>query len=618
MFIKVADKKDKNSEKTYRYYKLCESYRIGNKTRHRAILNLGKLENIDTRHDQKLLADRIEQILRGGQSLFETEIPEPIEKYAHYFSSQIKQKGLTKGAIEKTESKRIQSRTGEYQQVDLSSIGMEDVRETGCEWLCKQTLEELELGWILAQNGWSKSETDTALMHIISKATYPVSEHKTAQWINENSAVAELFGVNSLSINRFQLYKASKKLYKFKPVLEEFLSVKTDELFDLNDKIILCDLTNTYFEGRKEASKLAKFYKSKEKRSDAKLVALALVVNVEGFVKFSNIYRGNIADCSTLEGIVDELSVRTSVHSRRPIVVIDAGIATEDNLKMLRAKQYQYVCVSRSKLKDYKAVGDNPVILLDKREQPIEVKWVEKPGDSDKYLYVRSQMKAVKEQSMNDHFCQRYEEELDNLAQSIHKKRGTKRHEKVLERIGRIKERYPSANKYYSIDIKAENGIAVLITWKRKTLKTGAQEGVYFLRSHIIQDTDEKLIWDIYNTIREVEASFRTLKSDLNLRPVYHQKDENTEAHLFLAILAYTVVNTIRYRLKQRNIHHDWKNIVRIMNTQKMATITMCKPDDKQLNIRVCGIPSAGAQEIYAAMRYKVMPFYRKNIVLPE
>lgn len=617
MFIKSADKKDKNTGKIYRYHKLCESYRIGNKTRHKTVLTLGKLEEIETNEEKKFLADRIEQLINGGQTLFISVLPDHIEKIARHIYAQIKRKGLTNLPIIKPESFSLNEEDKDYQEVDVSSLHLEDIREIGCEWLCKQIIEELNIGTFLENQGWNKSKIDTALLHIISKATYPASEHKTAQWINDNSSVSELFNKEPNSINRFHLYKASSMLYKVKDELEEFLSVKTNELFDLDDKIILNDLTNTYFEGRKDGSELAQFYKSKEKRSDAKLIALALVVNVEGFVKYSKILRGNIADCKTLNEVVEHLSARTSTTGRKPVIVIDAGIATDDNLQMLKSKGYQYVCVSRSKLKEYKAVNTNIVKLSDKRDKLIEVRWVEKEGNEDRFLYVHSQMKEVKESSMNKHYSERYEEELKNLSLSIHKKRGTKKYEKVIERIGRIKERYSTANKHYDIKVEAKNGIAFNIVWNRKPAKNPSQEGVYFLRTNL-QEPDEKIMWNIYNTIREIESSFRALKSDLSLRPIYHQQDKHTIAHLFLSVLAYTVVNTIRYKLKNHGIHHDWKNIVRIMNTQKAGTITMNQRNGKQISKRVCGIPSAGAQEIYSAIGYKSMPFYKKNIVFPE
>ena len=125
-------------------------------------------------------------------------------------------------------------------------------------------------------------------------------------------------------------------------------------------------------------------------------------------------------------------------------------------------------------------------------------------------------------------------------------------------------------------------------------------------------------LWTIYNTIREIEEAFRILKTDLKLRPNFHKRDQRMIAHINLAVLAYMVLNTIRHKLKSKGIHHDWTNIIRIMNTQKVATISMNQRNNKQVNIRVCGVPATEALKIYSAMGYKPMPFYRKKFVLPE
>ena len=186
-----------------------------------------------------------------------------------------------------------------------------------------------------------------------------------------------------------------------------------------------------------------------------------------------------------------------------------------------------------------------------------------------------------------------------------------------MERIGRIKERYPAANKHYDINVTEKDGIAVEVTWSKKPISTPTGEGEYFIRTSIDQ-TSEKLVWDIYNTIRQIEGAFRVLKTDLLLRPVFHRKDENCMAHLFLAILAYSIVNTIRHRLKRAGIHHDWRNIIRIMSSQKASTVTMNRRDGKKIHMRLCSSPIQGAQEIYKEMGYKPMPFYRKKFVFPE
>ena len=620
MFLKSDRKIDKHNGNEYLYYKLCESYRIGKKTRHRTLLHLGRLEELKTAEERKLLADRIEQLLKGEYSLFSDEIPQHIEKLARQFYQKIKQEKTNQNAIAAIEAQTRQTEEADYQEIDLSTLSLEDVREMGSEWICKQALEELALPAFLADLGWDEKQINTALIQIISKAVYPASERKTAQWLKDNTALNELFFIKSDAIDRFHLYRSSKNLYRHKEKIERFLSVKTNEIFDLNDKIILYDLSNTYFEGRKDNSELAQFARSKEKRSDAKLIALALLVNSEGFVKYSSIHKGNIADSETLEMLIQDLSQQSSFIDRKPVIVIDAGIATEANITMLKTKGYQYVCVTRSKLRDYQTT-DSPVVhLQDRNGNKIDIRWVRKNGDSDgsdSFLYVHSALKAIKEKSMAAHFSARYEGELQQLSQSIHKKGAVKNYGKVLERIGRIKERYPAANKHYHIEVTEKAGIATDMSWKRIERKERSREGVYFIRTNI-ENPQEARIWDIYNTIREIEASFRVLKSDLHLRPVYHKKDEFTEAHLYLSILAYTVVNTIRHRLKKAGIKHNWKEIVRIMNTQKAATIFMKGKNNQQISYRVCSKPIMDALQIYKALGYKAMPFYRLKFVLPK
>ena len=453
-------------------------------------------------------------------------------------------------------------------------------------------------------------------MHIISRAVYPASEHATAEWLNDNTALCELMGIEASSVTHHKLYRISRLLYDHRDGIEHYLSHKTSELFDLQDKIILYDLTNTYFEGRKQNSQIAMFGNSKEKRKDAKLVTLALVVNIEGFVKYSKIYRGNIGETTTLEIMLNELSTQTSSTGRKPMVVMDAGIADEENLTMLKSKGYDYLCVTLSKLKDYVAVKNQgqPVIITDRRKSPVELLLVEKEGINDSLLYVRSERKAIKELSIHENFTSHFVTGLSQILLGIQKKGGTKKAEKVWERIGRLKEKYPSAHRFFDIQVSTENGIVKSLSWKRIIPASRKAEGVYFLRTSI-KDIDEVTFWDIYNTIREIESSFRTLKNDLEIRPVFHKSDENTMSHLFLAVLSYQMVNAIRYQLK--GIHHDWSHIVRIMNTQRAATVTMQDKDDRKIYIRKCSKPEARASEIYDALRYKHQPWIKKS-VLPE
>lgn len=608
MFLKPIIKTIKATGERKIHYRLCESYRFDNTVRHETILHLGSLEELPEIDQKKALASRIYELVKqshtGKQSLFEPP-DDLIESLAQKYFADIKEK------------QRLDIAAGkDYHRVDTDSVKNKNIKEIGSEWLCMQALEQLDISTFLSSKGWQSEQIQLALTHIISRATYPASELRTSQWIKENSAVCELTTYPIDRITKDKLYDISKCLYKVKDNLEKHLSKRTNELFDLTDKIILYDLTNTYFEGSMRRSKIAKFGRSKEKRNDARLVVLAVVVNIEGFLKYSQIFEGNIADSKTLEQIIAELSSRTSSTERHPIVVIDAGIATEENLKLLKQNKYEYMCVSRSNMKKYSIdTANKPIQISDKKDQELTLQKIKVEGNTDTWLRVHSQAKALKESGMNSRFSQRFEQGLSQIKDSLDKKSGVKKQEKVWERIGRLKAKYPSIRRYYDIDIEAnEKGIVTHIIWKQKPREN--KEGYYLLRTTLDQK-DEQVQWTIYNTIREIEATFRTLKTDLDLRPVYHKTDGAAMAHLHLGLLAYWVVNTIRYQLKQKGINNQWKDIVRIMNTQKIVTTTMINEYDQQIIIRQCSEPTDQVNQIYTALKYKPQPFTRKKSVVP-
>ncbi len=620
MFLKKIDKGPKGG-KVYSYYRLCESIRIGGKTRHNNLLNLGSLESLQP-DELKMLANRIEELYLGYTNHMFSLVSTQVEQLATKFYQELREKhkvalvSTTKKVVENTD-KQIDDI--DFERVNLKTLKHDEVREVGAEWLCLQAIEELGIAAFLAGTGMEQEAIHKAIALIVSRAVYPASEYKTSQWMQSSTALTELiFGIHK-PISYQQLYLSGDSLYSQKEVLEQHLCTKTNELFDIKDKIVFYDLTNTYFEGRKLGSELAQFGRSKEKRSDCKLVSLALVVNAEGFVKYSKIYEGNIYEAHTLASIVDALAINTSL-SAKPVVVMDAGISDEANLKMLKEKGYDYLCVTKAKLKEYTELktATQPVEISDKRGHKISLTLVKTADCEDQFLHIKSEQKAVKEAAMNDRVCVRFEDELNNLHLSIQSKGGIKKIEKVGERLGRIKERYPRANKHYTVEIKHENQQATSLTFTQKDTTDAKQtDGVYFIRTSL-KESNEKILWDIYNTLTEIEATFKVLKTDLNIRPVFHQKDERTKAHIQLGIVAYMLVNTIRHKLKKTGINHSWSNIVRIMNTQKVVTTSFVNDKNQVIILKKCSEPNAQVLEIYQATKYKLKPFSLKKFVLPQ
>lgn len=614
MFFKSSMRKNPQTGELSGYYRLVESYRdLNDVIRHRTILTVGFLDELSVVQLNLIQKGLTQRIAGLDNKLFADENDEVIAACIDRFYEQmIKEKRIDRPSVNK--------KSKDWQTIDLNTLKNKDVREIGAEWMCYQAIKQLRISEFLTGKGWSTEKVSLAFTHLISRTVYPASEYKSSRWIKENSSVCEITGYDVKKITKDCLYSISHALYAEKESLEQYLSKKTNELFDLQDKIILYDLTNTYFEGEKHNSRIAKFGKSKEKRGDARLVVMAVVVNPEGFIKYSSIYEGNKSDCKTLVDMIDKLRLATSSTGKKALVVIDAGIATEENLKLIKGKGYDYLCVSRSKLKDYKFdPGKSCLKIVDKRNQNIELRKVETQTNTDYYLYVKSDAKTLKENSMNSRFKDRFEEGLAQIKASLTKKYGVKQVDKVHQRIGRLRQKYPSIQKFYQIDVQSnDQNIVTSITWAIKpNMNPDQNSGIYFLRTSLT-NPDEEIVWMIYNTIREIEYTFRVLKTDLDLRPIFHQKDDSTMAHLHLGLLAYWLVNTVRYQLKQQGINSDWREIIRIMNTQKCVTTIAQNNNDEIICIRKCSEPDSKVKKLYDALKFKYAPFIRKKSVVPK
>ena len=524
------------------------------------------------------------------------------------------------GVIDASEEARKKADDKCRRMVDVDTMRHTDARDCGAEWLCLQVLNQLGLKDFLRCLGWSEPKIDAALSVLIARTVYSPSELKTRRIMEENSAVCELVsGDRDWLPSMRSIYSVAPSLFAIKDKLESYLCSVTDNLFKQENRIVLFDLTNFYFEGRKEGSRKAKFGRSKEKRNDCRLLVLALCINTDGFIRYSSILEGNTADPKSLPAMVDGLMAKSPVkEEERTLVVFDAGIATEENLTLLKDKGYNYLCVSRTSLKDYELSPDHrSVTVHDSREQPITLREVHTDPDGDYYLEVTSPSKAMTEESMNRQWRERFESELDTINAAISKKGGTKTYEKVLLRVGRAVQKYPSIARHYDIEYfrdERDQSKMGRIEWHVKDLKEMEKEhGVYFLRTNV-RTLDEKTTWDYYNLIRDIECTNRQLKTDLNLRPIYHQTDGNSDAHIFLGLLSYWIVNTVRLQLKHKGENCYWTEIVRRMSTQKLVTTRAVNALGEVVETRICSTPTEAAAEIYNKLGYRRYPFRKMKI----
>jgi len=373
----------------------------------------------------------------------------------------------------------------------------------------------------------------------------------------------------------------------------------------LEEKIILYDLTNTFFEGTGKYNPKAKYGRSKEKRYDCPLVTLGLVLDMQGFPKRSRIFDGNVSEPSTLETMIHGLSDGDNPQQSlfRPTIVMDAGIASEDNIKWLREHDYRYIVVSRRKKAE---IPDDvtmvPVKQDDKTKAVLVQAGLAYNKETDEMdIYCHSVDKEKKEESIKSQFQERFEAELLKADKALHLKNGTKRYDKVIERIGRLKEKFKRISHSYSITIHkdADSKKATEITWVRK--KDKKVSGVYCLRT-CQQNLNEKEIWNIYTMLTDIEDAFRCMKSELGLRPNYHHIERRCDGHIFITLLAYHIMQTMRTKLREKGIHFCWETVrVRLSSHMRVST-TLKREDGKVVHIRKSSRAESNHKEIYDAL----------------
>jgi len=610
MYLKASFRHNPDIKDITAYYRLVESYRNeSDRVCHKTLLNIGFWPEATAEQKDKVV-DHLNERYKNELALFEQTDEQVVEWVNRFWNEMITHKTIDRKTMEE-----------KHRLVKVDTLKHKEAKEIGTEWICANTWNQLQLTALFENLGWQEEKIQLAMTQVISRAVYPGSELATSKWIKDNSAICDITGYDVNKITKDKLYQSALDLYKHKETIEKYLSTTTNELFDLQDRIMLYDLTNTYFEGTKRNSQLAKYGRSKEKRSDAKLVVLAMVINIEGFIKYSAIHEGNYADTSDIKTLIEKLSSNTSTAAK-PIVVMDAGIATEKNLDTLSREGYKYVVVSRSKLKDYKPVQQGKeTYLLTKSKKIIRLSLVQNEKYTDSFLKVESPAKAMKEEGIKSRLEQGYEQQLYLIKQSLGKSGGIKKVDKVQQRIGRAKQKYPSIHQLYniSLDIDMATQTVKNIYWQKDLAKAEAANnklGVYFLRTNL-EHTDEALEWMIYNTIREIESTFRILKTDLDLRPIYHKNDSSTLAHLHLGLLAYWLVNTIRYQLKQSGINDDWKEIKRKTSTQKSVLTTAQNSYNKIIQIKRCTEPTEDLKQIQKALKQqKSKPFKQIKFVV--
>lgn len=609
MFIRETYKKSKG-KKQYAQHQLVESIRTPVGPRQNIVLNLGTLTLPKSKW--KELANAIESFIKNQPLLFSGDAE--LESTAHHFAQLIRKERLArKKDQEKNEGDDCnKKREPQYEAVDVNSVITDDAKTIGAEHVALSQMNEYGLKKILQELNFTENQIVYAYMLIIGRMVHPGSERETVRWLQDASGVGELLSSN-VKVYDSALHRTAMLLWENYEYIEQRLSEKAKEVFSLKETVILYDLTNTYFEGSKRGSKIAKHGgNSKERRKDCPLVTLSLTVDEEGFPKQSKVWEGNVSEGKTLEYILDGLGKEGgTLFPHEKTIVIDAGIATEDNLALIKKKQYKYVAVSRKR-----SYGDSfwdeaqeEKIPLADDKTILRIKMVQ--TDEEVFLLCHSEAKEAKEKAIVSRKMEKFEEELSAIKSGLDKKGTVKKTKNIMERIGRIKERY-GVGYLYDIQVEEKEGKVIKIVFEKnkQSIIKEKSVGTYVLRTNR-KDLAAEDISKIHRSLLVIEDCFGKMKGTLGMRPNFHHTDGPTIAHVHITVLGYHMLAGILKKLRMQGINHRWGTIRDILATHMRVTTTMNSDDDYVINIRTSTTPTAKQYLIYKGLKIKLTPLRR-------
>src|SRR5712671_1733758 len=438
-------------------------------------------------------------------------------------------------------------------RVLVNRVRLERTRQFGACFLGWELWKHLELDRFFAQAvdddpadvAWSR----VAAVLAINRLCAPGSELAVEERWYPSTALDDLLEIEEGKINDTRLYRCLDRILPHKTKLEQHLKQRYGELFGAEFDVLLYDLTSTYVEGAAENNVMMRRGYSRDHRPDCEQMVIALIVNSEGFPFSYETFDGNRADVSTMETILR--MVERKYGKARRIWVFDRGIVSEENLQAIRRRGGQYlVGTPRSQMKQFEEE-----LLKDDWTQvrpDVEVKKVAIPQGEETFILCRTAGRKEKEKAIRNRFSTRMEDALNRLAKTIATGRLKDRH-KMERRLGRIQAKHSQVNDLYDVILR-DTPDGVRLIWEMKAERKDwreLREGAYMLRTNLKADTAEQM-WSQYMQLTEAEASFRALKSELSIRPLFHQKEPRVKAHVMVAFLGYALCVTLKHVLKRR------------------------------------------------------------------
>jgi transposase len=532
--------------KDHVYWALVESYRTARGPRHRTVAYLGELGKKGQggwAHLARRLDGKAEAVLQGTLFCVEEE-SEPVPANV---------------------------------TVNVNGVRVTGVRDFGDVWLglvLWRTLGLDELfGEILPKGreeiGW---EVMAAIL-TLARFCEPSSElHIEDTWY-PRTCLRDLLGVVPEKVYVKRLYRALGVLVPYKESVEKHLKKRLGELFDLDYELLLYDVTSTYFEGQARKNPQARHGYSRDKRPDCKQICIGLVVTTEGFPLGYEVFDGNRNDVTTVEDIVEHMEAKYGRASR--IWVLDRGMVNEDNLEFIRERDGYYVVgTPRSWMKRYEqeltGTGWSNVY------EDVEVKLCQTPDGQETFVLCRSRDRAEKEKAMHERFSERMEKALEKLGNRLARARKRPNRGQVERQIGRLMARNSRVSGKYQIDVLDDpqrKGHLKLKWTANPTWSDWASliEGAYLLRTNL-NDREPEELWRTYIQLVDAEEAFRTIKSELCLRPIFHQDEDMVQAHVLVSFLSYAMWKTLQKWMMDSGLGRGVRTVL-----EEFARIKVCQ-----------------------------------------
>ncbi len=532
------------------YWALVESYRTERGPRQRTVAYLGLMDEA------------------GRLGVEQAADPQPVSPQRELFLE------------DKTEPRFV--------EIDRTRVRVENCRQFGGPWLALELVKQLGLHEFLARImppgrehvPWSL----TTLILIIARLCEPSSELHIAEHFYRQSALGDLLGVSIDKVDDNRLYRGLDALLPYKPALETFLKQRFGELFAIEYDLLLYDVTSTYFEGQAHANPLAKRGDSRDHRPDCKQVCIGLVVTRCGLPLGYEVFAGNRHDSTTLEEIVETMEARYGRAQR--IWALDRGLVSEENLDFFKAGQRQSIVgTPKSQLKRFEqqlATQDWHAVCAG-----LEVKLCPCPdGGAETYLLCRSRDRRQKEQALHARFEICIDEGLAKIAASCAKR--SQQVGPIERRVGRLLGQNTRAAGLFDVQIHAAESGAAQIAWKKiEKWRAWAElsEGAYVLRTNVSGWSDEEL-WRAYIQLTDAEAAFRIQKSDLSLRPVWHQKEDRVLAHILVCFLAYVLWKFLGQLCQQAGLGREPRRVLDELNELRAVDVVLPTQDGHEIRTR--------------------------------